>query len=202
MTLKKTLHWFSDVVAFLIVSFPVATTILERQLGTREDVFLFWRNVLSLAPGLPGMLLRSGYYRWTLDQCATTARIAASVSIAHRETRIGNRVVITDFTSIGRCHIGDDTGIGSGCHIISGKREHAVDERGLDLSKPMRGSLLHIGSRVWIGDGCIIMADVGDGAIVGAGSVVTKSVPSNAVVAGNPAHVLVPRPQHESGANS
>lgn len=49
-----------------------------------------------------------------------------------------------------------------------------------------------IGNDVWIGTGAIILKDVniGDGAVVGAGSVVTKSVPSYAIVAGNPARVI------------
>jgi acetyltransferase-like isoleucine patch superfamily enzyme len=43
-----------------------------------------------------------------------------------------------------------------------------------------------------IGSGATILADVtvGENAMVGAGSVVTKSVPANAIVAGNPARVL------------
>ena len=43
-----------------------------------------------------------------------------------------------------------------------------------------------------IGSGCTILANVtiGENAIVGAGSVVTKDVPANAIVAGNPAKVL------------
>jgi acetyltransferase-like isoleucine patch superfamily enzyme len=43
-----------------------------------------------------------------------------------------------------------------------------------------------------IGSGCTILANltIGEGAIVGAGSVVTKDVPANAIVAGNPAKIL------------
>lgn len=49
-----------------------------------------------------------------------------------------------------------------------------------------------IGADCWIGDAAVIMADIGDGATVGAGSVVTRSVPPATVVAGNPA-----RPTHQ-----
>lgn len=51
---------------------------------------------------------------------------------------------------------------------------------------------VRIGDKVWIGFNAIILkgVHVGDGAIVGAGSVVTKDVPPWTVVAGNPARVI------------
>ncbi|KAA0690874.1 antibiotic acetyltransferase [Halopseudomonas laoshanensis] len=49
-----------------------------------------------------------------------------------------------------------------------------------------------IGNDVWIGRSAIILSgvSVGDGAVVGAGSIVTKNVPPYAVVAGNPAKII------------
>jgi len=55
---------------------------------------------------------------------------------------------------------------------------------------------LSIGNDVWIGDSVLIMANcksIGDGAIVGAGSVVTKNVEPYTVIAGNPARVIKKR---------
>ena len=51
---------------------------------------------------------------------------------------------------------------------------------------------INVGDKVWIGAGSIILPGVtiGDGAMVAAGSVVTKDVPSRAVVGGNPARVI------------
>lgn len=51
---------------------------------------------------------------------------------------------------------------------------------------------IHIGKSVWIGAHATILPNVtiGDNAIVGAGSVVTKDVPDNAIVAGNPARFI------------
>jgi acetyltransferase-like isoleucine patch superfamily enzyme len=50
----------------------------------------------------------------------------------------------------------------------------------------------HIGNDVWIGRSSIVLSGVtiADGAVVGAGSVVTKNVPSYAIVAGNPAKFI------------
>ncbi len=54
-----------------------------------------------------------------------------------------------------------------------------------------RGTII-IGSDVWIGNNVTVLPDciIGDGAVIGAGSVVTKDVPAYAVVAGNPAKFI------------
>lgn len=51
---------------------------------------------------------------------------------------------------------------------------------------------VHIGNRVWIGAGAIILpgVSIGDDSVIGAGSVVTKDIPSGVVAVGNPCRVL------------
>lgn len=51
---------------------------------------------------------------------------------------------------------------------------------------------VHIGSRVWIGAGAVILPGVtiGDDSVIGAGSVVTKDIPSGVVAVGNPCRIL------------
>lgn len=57
----------------------------------------------------------------------------------------------------------------------------------LEITRPIR-----IGNRVWIGGGAIVLPGVtiGDNAIIGAGSVVTKDVGSNVIAAGNPCRII------------
>ncbi|WP_414826811.1 DapH/DapD/GlmU-related protein [Bacillus velezensis] len=49
-----------------------------------------------------------------------------------------------------------------------------------------------IGSNVWIGGSCVILAGVtiGENSVIAAGTVVTKDVPPNSVMAGNPGKVI------------
>ena len=58
---------------------------------------------------------------------------------------------------------------------------------GLEFGRPIR-----IGRNVWIGGGAIILPGVtiGDNALIGAGSVVTKDIPSRVFAAGNPCRVI------------
>lgn len=58
---------------------------------------------------------------------------------------------------------------------------------------------VHIGNRVWIGAGAVILPGVaiGDDSVIGAGSVVTKDVPSGVVAAGNPCRVLREISEHD-----
>lgn len=87
---------------------------------------------------------------------------------------------------------GDTIEIGHGCAIgrdviIRSYDGHEIISNTKKVSMP-----IHIGNHVWVGQRAIILKGVtiGDGAIVAAGSVVTKDVPPNTIVAGNPAKVI------------
>tara|TARA_R110002049_G_scaffold72490_7_gene187564 strand:- start:150834 stop:151367 length:534 start_codon:yes stop_codon:yes gene_type:complete len=84
--------------------------------------------------------------------------------------------------------IGNNVFVAPGVHIYAAT--HPVDaalRRTQELGKPVT-----IGNDVWIGGKAIICPGVtiGDGSVIGAGSVVTKDVPPDVVVAGNPAKVI------------
>jgi maltose O-acetyltransferase len=84
--------------------------------------------------------------------------------------------------------IGDKTQIGPGVQILTADhpRDAAGRASGLEFGRP-----IHIGRNVWIGGGGIILPGVtiGDDALIGAGSVVTRDVPAGATAFGNPARV-------------
>ncbi len=111
------------------------------------------------------------------------------------QIRIGRGVfinfgcVILDVCAV---EIGDGCQIGPGVQILAADhpRDPALRARGLENGRPVS-----IGRNVWIGGGAILLpgVSVGDDAIVGAGSVVTRDVPPGATVAGNPARPVRPR---------
>jgi len=82
--------------------------------------------------------------------------------------------------------IGDDVQIGPAVQIYTATHPLDPDVRrsGLEAASPVR-----IGNNVWIGGAAVLLPGitVGDDAVIGAGSVVTRDVPPGAVVVGNPA---------------
>ncbi|MFN4017245.1 MAG: sugar O-acetyltransferase [Reyranella sp.] len=82
--------------------------------------------------------------------------------------------------------IGDRTQIGPGVQILTADhpRDAAQRRAGLEFGRPVT-----IGADVWIGGSAIVLpgVSIGDGAIVGAGAVVTRDVAAGATVVGNPA---------------
>ncbi len=128
------------------------------------------------------------------------------------EISVGSRSFIggCTFICIDRIEIGDDVMFAWGSTIMDNNAHSLVWEerqndvldwkRGLDEGKTgfyknwngVRHAPIIIKNKAWIGFNCIILKGVtiGEGAVVGAGSVVTESVPDYAVVAGNPAKIV------------
>ena len=104
---------------------------------------------------------------------------------------IGSRVSfnIAKMVKIGRnCYLADNI-------IIRDNDGHPLDFLKRRENKPVEKENVkpvEIGDDVWIGSNCIILkgVTVGNGAIVAAGSVVTKDVPPWSIVGGNPAKVI------------
>jgi acetyltransferase-like isoleucine patch superfamily enzyme len=157
--------------------------------GRVETVFVLFAQACALAPGVVGDYLRLAYYRWTLDKCALDSRIQFGSFFAHAQARVGRGVYIGSHCILGCATIGDRTQIASGVQILSGRRQHARDGEGRMLgSQEFRP--VTVGADCWIGAAAIVMADIGTGSTVGAGSVVVNAIPARSVAVGNPARVV------------
>jgi acetyltransferase-like isoleucine patch superfamily enzyme len=110
-----------------------------------------------------------------------------------KNAKIGSRCKISSHTFI--CEgvtIEDDVFIGHGVVFINDSYPRATADGILQTEADWNVETTLIRKGASIGSGCTILANVtvGENSIVGAGSVVTKNVPAESVVAGNPARVL------------
>jgi acetyltransferase-like isoleucine patch superfamily enzyme len=107
---------------------------------------------------------------------------------------IGNNVFIgrgVEFNVQGRVEIGDDSGIGSGCVLADHNHSTAIEGSRM-RDQTMDIAPIIIGRDVIVGVNSVILRGVriGDGAVVGAGSVVAATVPAGEIWVGNPARKL------------
>jgi acetyltransferase-like isoleucine patch superfamily enzyme len=169
---------------------------------------LYWRYLWRR------YLTRAGW-RWETDGPVFFGK-RLELEIGKRGTiRFGRFVWIGDGTKI-RCHegevtVGAKTVMGQECTISAYKHvrigEQCViadramfidfDHGAAEVERPIRAQGIYkrpvdVGSNVWVGYGVCVLrgVQVGDNSVIGTNSVVTKSVPANAVAGGVPARVI------------
>lgn len=146
---------------------------------------------MALFPGLPGAFLRRGFYSLTLDECSLHCHIGFGSMFSHRFTTVGEHVYIGSYAIIGSAVLGDNSLIGSRASILSGTALHVLGEDGKWTPySAERLSQVTLAKNVWVGEGAIIAANIGEGCMVGAGSVVTTNVKPHVIVTGNPARFV------------
>lgn len=134
----------------------------------------FWKVmksfiVISIASFTPWLPVKNWLYRKLLHM-----EIGEKTAVA--------LMVMMDILFPEKIHIGDNTVVGYKTTILA--HEYLINE--------YRLGDVYIGSNVMIGANSLILPGVtiGDNAIVGAGAVVTKDVPPNTFVGGNPAKII------------
>ena len=107
-----------------------------------------------------------------------------------KNIKIGKNVFINAccrFQDQGGIEIGDGSLIGHNTTIATLNHDFNPDKRANLHPSPVK-----IGKNVWIGSDSTILpgVEIGDGAVIGAGSIVTKNVPANSIAVGSPARVI------------
>lgn len=168
----------------------------------------FWRAADRIGPDVPTSHWRL-YFKSTMKRLCEDKFLhfgagaefrPGAYAIACSKISLGRRVVIRPgcmlFADPARDGAGivieDDAMLGSGVHIYVGN--HRFD----DVTKPIidqghyPSEPVRLMKGAWVGANCVLLpgVTVGEGAVVGAGSIVARDVPPHCVAAGNPARVI------------
>ena len=120
-------------------------------------------------------------------------RVVLHAQIAGSLIELGDSVGISSSAIVAsqHIHIGARTILGAGCLVVDNDF-HSLDSslRGTSQDVP-KIKPVSIGTDCFIGARCIILkgSQIGDRSVIGAGSVVSGSIPSDSIAAGNPAKV-------------
>jgi len=158
-----------------------------KSLGVRIDGYVWMRDI-EIPRDFQNIKLESpcALDRGVVLLCSGEAKSTSKIWIgAH--TYINRNTFLDAIESL---TIGQYCAIGPGCYITD--HDPGTDLKFAPLQQPMIAKPIKIGNRVWIGANVTILKGVtiGDDAIVGAGSVVTKDIPEKAIAVGTPAQVL------------
>src|SRR5262249_43787127 len=126
--LKSLLRALFVGVAALLTTPLWAACRLQVALTGGESFFATCSELLSLFPGTPGIYLRRGFYRMTLEAYAPDASIGFGTLLAHPQVRFGAGVYVGPRCTLGRVVIGDHATIGSNVDLLSGRHQHHFDD--------------------------------------------------------------------------
>lgn len=123
-----------------------------------------------------------GCWLWPEDTVCEKVRIKIG------DRNYFNRNLMID--ACGRVEIGNENMFGPDIYITDS--DHTFEMGRSPNRLPMSVGYVRIGNRCWLGAKVVILKNVelGDGCVIGAGAVVTHSVPAGAVVAGVPARII------------
>lgn len=143
--------------------------------------------------------LRQRFLNWFVQKFVYhTSNLKFSLHFASRVTHADKLVLSksarNSLSRKGGCYIGGYNGIeiGEGTIIAAGVKIISANHKFGDFSQYEKTRPIRIGQNCWLSVNAVILpgVELGDNVIVGAGAVVTKSFPSNCVLAGVPAKVI------------
>ena len=156
-------------------------------------------QMLALIPGNIGDYVRRAFMARVLAQVDRTSVISFGTVFSQTGTRIERNEYIGPRCHLGLVHLETDVMLAAGVHVPSGRHTHGTSEAGRPMrDQPGHLTLVRIGSGSWIGSAAVVLADVGQHCVIGAGAVVTHPVPDYSIAVGVPARVIGDRRQPPS----
>jgi acetyltransferase-like isoleucine patch superfamily enzyme len=157
----------------------------------RARAFPGWSQAFSLLPGFTGVYLRRAFYQLVLPRCGTDSCISFGAVFSHPTAEVGRTVYVGLFCCLGDVTLEDDVLLGSHVSIMNGRGQHGIDRLDIPVrEQPGTWPRITIGRDTWIGDRALVLANVGEHCVIGAGSVVTQPIPDYAIAVGVPAKVV------------
>ena len=156
-----------------------------------DFVFLTCSQLLAFVPYVFGTIVRYEFYRFTLRECGRNVMIGFGTIFLYRDVCIGSNVLIGMYNTIHYCDFGSYVLTAEGCRFLSGAKYHNFERT--DVPMALQGGKLRrirIGDDCWIGTNAIVMSNIQQGAIVGAGAVVNREVTEYQIVGGVPAREI------------
>ncbi len=163
-----------------------------------------WRNLFYRAIGMHihgyiwmrSVEIPSDHHNIELDSCSLDRGV---ILLCRGQPRTGIKLKIgkesylnrrTFVDAIESVEIGQFVAIGPDCYITD--HDHGVDPTRAPLDQEMMAKRTYIGDRAWLGAKVIVLKGVtiGQHAVIGAGSVVTRDIPAYAIAVGIPARVI------------
>lgn len=195
VALKRTAHVLATIAAMPWLTLFWTLCLI----GSKDNALSSCSQVLSLVPGVSGCYLRAAFYHLVLDEFHPSARIEFGVLLAKSGARIGENVYVGPYCSLGLVTLERDVLLGPAVQIPSGPLIHGIES----LTTPIRcqpgtANRVTVGQDCWIGGQSMVLANIAEQTVVGAGSVVTRPLPPRVIAAGNPARVIRSRSASES----
>ena len=186
--MKSLAKQLAQALAFLAVLPWLLWTLLAGVVLGRSRALASASQRASRWGGLLGEYCRRALLRCLLGELGPDVVIGFGTVFSKPTARLGRGVYLGQYCTLGDVRIGPDTLLADHVCIPSGGKQHRIDR--LDIPIRQQGgefTPVTIGQDCWIGTCAVVLADVGDHAVVAAGAVVTRPVEPYAIVAGCPA---------------
>jgi acetyltransferase-like isoleucine patch superfamily enzyme len=198
--MKSALKSLANVVALVLVLPAFLLYRAAALLAGKDRAFPGWSQAFALLPGVSGAYLRRAFYRLTLKSCSPDCWLGFGVIFSHAGAEVGRRVYVGPFCCLGEVTLEDDVLLGSHVSVMNGSQQHGIDRLDVPIrEQPGNWVRVKVGRDSWVGDRALVLADVGEHCVIGAGAVVSKAVPDFAIAVGVPARVVRFRNQPAAG---